>query len=384
MRYVVTILGLLVVVGGLAALKADQIGMLIAFGEEAQAAGPPPEPVGTATSELASLEGVLTAVGSVASARGVAVSTEVPGVVTHIDFESGDEVRAGEVLVRLDTKVERAQLASAVARRELAETTLARTRQLVARGALSSQQLDTDESTLKTASSEVDALRAQIALKTIRAPFSGRLGIRQVNKGQYLSPGTAVAILETDQSLYVDFTLPQQRLADVREGMPIRVTFEGHEGAPIEGTIAAVEPSIDASTRQVRLRGSVPNDADVLRPGMFVNVTVVLGQNAPSVVVPATAVVHASYGDSVFVVADKPADEPGMRQTPDGKTVLVARQKFVRTGPQRGDFVAIEEGLAAGEAVVVAGAFKLRNGAPVVVDNTVLPEMSLDPQVENR
>lgn len=384
MRYVLTLFGLLLVVGGLAAVKGSQIGSLIAFGEEAQAAGPPPEPVGTATAERTTLEGVLTAVGSVASAQGVAVSTEVPGVVTDLRFESGARVRAGDVLVRLDTKVERAQLAQAMARKQLAELTVERSRTLVSRGALSTQQQDTDESELKSATAQVDMLRAQIALKTIRAPFDGTLGIRQINLGQYLSPGTAVAELETDKSLYVDFTLPQQRATEVKEGMPIRVTVGSRSGPPLMGVIAAIEPAVDASTRQIRLRGSVPDPSDFLRPGMFVEVSVLLGEGAPTVIVPITAVVFASYGDSVFIVEDKAAEAPGMRETPDGKPVRTARQQFVKTGTQRGDFVEITAGVDEGTEVVIAGAFKLRNGAPIVVDNRVLPSPSLNPEVQNR
>jgi len=383
-RYVVTLLGLLALVGGLVAVKAAQIGSLIAFGAEAEAAGPPPEAVGTAIATRTALEGVLSAVGSVASAQGVAVSTEVPGVVTEVRFESGDRVDAGDVLVRLDTKVERAQLAQAQARLQLAQVTVERSRALVTRGALSAQQQDADETELKAAHAQVEMLRAQIALKTIRAPFRGTLGIRRVNLGQYLSPGTAVAELETDKTLYVDFTVPQQRAEEVRAGMPIRVEVNGPDRPPLEGTISAVEPVVDASTRQIRLRGSVPDPSDVLRPGMFVQVRVVLGAQEPTVVVPASAVVHAPYGDSVFVIVDKAADEPGMRATPDGKPVRTARQHFVKTGTERGDFVAITAGLEEGAEVVVAGAFKLRNGVPVVVDNAVLPPSSMDPELENR
>lgn len=383
-RYFFTVVALLLVIGGLVAIKGSQLASLMAFGEQAQAAGIPPEPVGTAIATKAPLEGILTAVGSVTSAQRVAVSTEVPGVVTEVRFESGAKVTAGDVLVRLDTKVERAQLSQALASRQLAEVTAQRSRTLFARGALSTQQQDTDDSQLKSASAQVEMLRAQIALKTIRAPFSGTLGIRQVNLGQYLSPGTSVAELETETSRFVDFSLPQQRASEIREGMPLRVRLSDASGSILEGTIAVIEAAVDASTRQLQLRGSVPDPAGTLRPGMFVEVEVVLAAGEPTVVVPTTAVVHASYGNSVFVVGDRDPDEPGMRTTPDGKTVRTARQHFVKTGSQRGDFTAILAGIEDGAEVVVAGAFKLRNGAPIVVDNSVLPTPSMTPDVVNR
>jgi len=384
MRYLAVIFGLLVLVGALVAIKVSQIGSIMAYGEQAQAAGPPPEPVATAEAKLASLGGVITAVGSVASSRGVAVSTEVPGVVTQVRFESGQAVKAGEVLVRLDTSVERAQLASAEARRDLALVTVERTRELVTLSALSAQQRDADESELKGAVAQVDQLRAQIARKTIRAPFRGRIGIRAVNLGQYLGPGTPVAVLETQDTLYVDFSLPQQRVGEVREGMPIRVQVEGQPDHPLTGTVVAIEPAVDSSTRQVRVRGHVPQPEGLLRSGMFVTVSLLLGEGTPTVIVPLTAIVHASYGDSVFVVADKDAEEPGMRNTPSGASVRTARQHFVKLGAEQGDFVSILAGVEAGAEVVVAGAFKLRNGGPIVVDNSVLPEASQTPNLPNR
>lgn len=372
-RYIATALGLVLVIGVLAGVKISQISKLIAFGEQAQASGPPPEAVGTAVAQISPVQSTLTTVGTVMSAQGVTVSTEVPGVVVKLGFQSGEQVKAGDVLVRLDTKVEKAQLAAAQARLELAKTNIERTRTLVNSGAVSSQQADDDESSLKAARSDVDALRAQIALKTIRAPFSGRLGIRQVNLGQYLSPGDPVAILETEESLFVDFTLPQQQLGTVSVGVPVAIDFDAHAGKPIEGRIDAIEPVIDATTRQLSIRASVSNADEQLRKGMFVNVSVIVGEQKPSVMVPATAIVYASYGDSVFIV------EPS-----DDSEIKTVRQSFVRLGAELGDYVVIEEGLESGQEVVVAGAFKLRNGVKVKVDNTVLPNPSITPDVENR
>jgi membrane fusion protein (multidrug efflux system) len=385
-RYLVVIVGLLLLVGGLVLVKFSQISSLMAMGEEMQQAGPPPESVATALAESQAWEGTISAVGSVAAVKGVALSNDAPGVVTRINFESGSVVKQGQVLVELDTGVERAQLATARTRRDLAEVTVNRSRSLVAKNVLAQAELDNDEAALKTAAAEIAGIQAQIARKTVRAPFSGRLGIREINVGQYLAPGTTLTVLESTGGVFVDFSLPQQHLETVRPGMPVRMTLEGARKLSREGVITAVEPRLDAATRALQLRASVSSegDDDELRPGMFVNVSVVLPERGTVVVVPATAIVHASYGDSLFVIEDKKPGSPGMSKTPAGKPVKIARQQFVRLGESRGDFVSILEGVKAGQQVVTAGAFKLRNGSPVVVDNSLKMEPKLDPRPENR
>lgn len=384
MRYILTILGVLAVIGGLVAIKASQIGSLIGMGAEMEKAGPPPEPVGSHKAEQQSWETSFDAIGSVASAKGVAIATEVPGTVLKIHFESGDVVKAGQVLLTLDATVEQAQLAAALVRKDLAATNVKRTRALATAGVVAAATLDNDESQLKSSSADIVTLQAQIAKKTIRAPFAGKLGMRSVNLGQFLNPGTPVTTLESVDSVYVDFTLPQQRLADVRGGMPVRMRVESLDGPPLEGTIAAIDPSIDQSTRSIKLRAAVPNQADKLRPGMFVDVEVVMPEKKSFIIVPITSLVRAPYGDSVFVVEDKKADAPGTRETADGKTVKVARQQFVRTGPQRGDYVALLDGIEAGQEIVTTGAFKLRNGAPIYITDVAIAQPSLTPQPENR
>jgi membrane fusion protein (multidrug efflux system) len=388
MRYFVTIGLVLVLLGLLGGVKAAQIGALIASGKQAERAGPPPEIVGTAVAREDTWERTLTTVGSVASRRGVTVTNEAAGVVTAIHFDSGGKAKAGAVLVELDTKVEGSELAAATARKELAATTFGRTRALASKGAVSKAQLDADRTQLETAEKEVASLRAQIAKKTVRAPFAGRLGIRAVDLGQYLAPGTPITALESDKALVVDFTTPQERLGDLAIGMPVRVALAAEGGASREGAIEAIAPAIDVATRTVKVRASVEQESghqdDALRPGMFVNVTVVLAGTERVVIVPATAVMHASYGDSVFVVGDKPADAPGMRETPDGQPVKVVRQKLVKTGETRGDYVAIAGGIEPGAEIVTAGAFKLRNGAPVVVNNANKPEPEIAPHPPNR
>ncbi len=372
MRYLVPLVVLVAIVAGLGTAKFKQIQTLLHAKEVGEKMGPPPEVVGTAVAGEAAWEGTLAAIGSVAAVRGVAVSNESPGVVSAIHFESGQVVRAGQVLVELDTSVERAQLASAEARKDLAAISQTRSQALVAREAASKAQLDSDVAQLKSSGADFSALKAQIERKTVRAPFAGRLGIRTVNLGQYLQPGTAVTVLESLGAVYVDFSLPQQYLGDVKVGTPLRVHLDDNGGVTLDGTVGAVDPTIDSMTRAIKLRASVLNKRELLHPGMFVNVEVVRGEKRRVVTAPLTAVVHASYGDSVFVVEDR-KDGPGK----------VARQQFVRVGVARGDFVAILDGVKAGQELVSVGAFKLRNGGSIVINNAIKATPSLAPHVEN-
>jgi len=376
LRGVWVALGLVAIVGTLGAIKAKQIGTLIGFGEQMKKSGPPPEVVSTARAESQVWEGTLSAVASVVSAKGVALSNDAPGIVSRLHFESGASVKRGQVLVELDTKVERAQLASLRARRELAETSLGRSQALVAQGVVAQSELDNSQASFKSLTADVAALDAQIARKIIRAPFDGKLGLREVNLGQYLGPGTRVTVLESAESVYVDFSLPQRNLSALTLGMPVRA-FEEEGGKAIgEGAISAIDPALDATTRNVKLRASFDNPGERWRPGMFVRVEVVLPEKKPVTVVPLTAVVHASYGDSLFVTEEAAG--------PDGKPRKIARQKFIKLGSARGDFVTVVEGVTAGEEVVSAGAFKLRNGLPIRVDDKVKLEAELAPRPENR
>jgi membrane fusion protein (multidrug efflux system) len=384
MRYVVAILAVLLVLGILGGLKGAQIASLVGFGKKAAQAGPPPETVATGFSRDAEWESTLSDVGSVAARKGVTVSSEASGILTRLHFESGERVKQGDAIAELDTNVERSQLASVLARRELAETTIRRTQSLVASGSIPEAQLDTDRAQLQTADKDADALRAQIGHKIVRAPFGGRLGIRRVNLGQFLPAGTPITILETVESVFVDFTTPQERLPSLKIGTPVRIALARDGSAARTGAIEAIEPAVDQTTRTVRVRATIPNEDEVMRTGMFVRVTVVLPTREHVVIVPTTTIVHAAYGDSVYVVEDKPPNAPGMRTTPDGKPVRVARQQFVKTGETRGDFIVVEEGVKAGQELVVAGTFKLRNGAPVVVNNEVQPKPELSPHPQNR
>ncbi len=376
MRYVIVIVGLIALIGGLAAIKGAQIGQLIGMGEQMKKAGPPPEVVATVVAQKQTWEDTLSAVASVVSAKGVAVSNDAPGLVSRLHFDSGDTVKQGQLLVELDTSVERAQLASLRAKRELATIQVNRSKALATSGAAPQAQVDVDESTLKSLSADFNALSAQIGRKTIRAPFSGKLGIRQVNVGQYLAPGTTVTVLESAESTFIDFSLPQRELPRLQVGMPVRALHSDSGDVFAEGEITAIDPAVDPMTRNIKVRASLVKGADQLRPGMFVRAEVVLPQHTDVVAVPQTAIVHASYGDSVFVGEDKPG--------PDGKPRKVAQQHFVKVGATRGDFVSIVDGLKADQEVVTAGAFKLRNGIPLKINNEGGPQPSLNPRPENR
>ncbi len=383
-RYLLPIFGLIALVGGLVTVKFSQISSLMAFGKEFQKNGPPPEVVSTTPAQTQVWEGTLTAVGSITAAKGVTISNDAPGVVNRISFDSGAVVRQGQVLVELDSSVERAQLASAQARRDLAQLTLGRTKALANSNSIPLSQVDTDEAQLKTSLTDYTALQAQIDRKIVRAPFAGRLGIRLVNIGQYLSPGTPLAILESTDSVYVDFSLPQQSLPDIKVGLPVRITLEAAKDATYEGVIAAVEPQVDATTRTIKVRASVPNKQEKLRPGMFATVAIVLPPRAPSVIIPVTAIVHASFGDSIFVVEEKKDDAGAPVNGADGKPAKAARQQFVKVGESRGDFVSIVDGVTAGQDIVTSGGFKLRNGAGVVVNNDVKLNPDVAPHPVNR
>lgn len=373
LKVVAPIVAVLIAVGGLAAVKVNQIGTLIKAGEAAKKAGPPPETVSTTTAQKDQWAATLAAVGSVEAGKGVAISNDSPGIVTRLHFESGDQVRAGQVLVELDTSVERAQLASAEARLGLATTTLNRTRALIKEGVGTGAELDSAEASVKSATAEVSALRAQIARKIVRAPFSGKLGIRNINIGQYLSPGTSISTLQSAEEDYVDFTLPQQSLEKLRVGLPVHISARA-EDLDLDGVVAAVNPTVDPMTRSVTLRASVRDPDKRLRPGMFVNVSVELDDKQQVVIIPVTSVVYAPYGDSIFLVEGEP----------NGPAPKVARQQFVKLGETRGDFVEVEKGLTGGELLVSAGAFKLRNGAHVTVNNKVGLAPKLNPSPANR
>ena len=369
-RILFAILGLVIVIAALAAVKTLQIRAMI---EQGKKAAFPPETVTTAVARTESWETSLSAIGSLTSVQGVTVGAEVSGKVVEIAFEAGAKASPGDLLSRQDTSVEEAQLPGAEAQVKLTQSVLARDVELLKEKIISQADYDAAVAGHQQTVAQVNTLRATIARKSIRAPFGGRLGIRQANLGQILREGDPIVTLQSLDPIYVNFSLPQQQLAQLRPGLPVRVTCDALPGSTIAGRITAVNPLVDAETRNIQVQATVANPEEKLLPGMFVNASVGLPARQKVLVLPATAVLYAPYGDSVFVVADD-------NVVKGGKTL---RQRFVRLGEKRGDFVAVTSGLKQGEAVVSTGVFKLRNGQEVVVDNRLAPTFRDRPRPEN-
>lgn len=300
------------------------------------------------------------------------VTAELTGKVVHIAFESGTMVQAGDLLVQQDISSEKAQLRGAEAVRDLAKVNLERLSKLLTDEAISQSQYDDAAAKFKEDAAQVDNIQAIIAKKTIRAPFAGRLGIRLVNLGQTLNEGEEIVSLQSLEPIFVNFLLPQQQLPQIQRGLRVQVTTDALPGQIIEGEVTAINPQVDSSTRNLRVQATVANSQERLRPGMFVKVAVLLPVQEKVLAIPATALLYAPYGDSVFVVEEKKSEK-------DGQSGKIVRQQFVRLGEKRGDFVSVVSGLKEGETVVSTGAFKLRNGQAVVVDNTLAPEFKLIP-----
>lgn len=376
MRYLLSIVGLLLVIAVLGATKYSQISQLMSFGEQMKAAGPPPETVATRIVEKQRWNDTIQGIASVVASQGVTLSNDAPGVVVRIHFESGDSIKAGATLVELNSSVERAQLASLRAKLKLAETALSRSRKLVETGAIASAQLESDDANYQALLADERALAAQIERKVVKAPFGGKLGIRMVNLGQYLAPGTAITVLESAKAVYADFTLSQIHLNSLEVGMPVRAFDDASAGLALEGRVSAIDPRVDSATRNVKVRATLDDPERKLQPGMFLRIRVEQPASHEVAAVPASAIVHAPYGDSVFRV------EANAQQT-DSKPGKVVKQQFVKLGDARGDYVAVLDGVSFGQEIVTAGAFKLRNGIPVVVNNTVQLDPQLDPRPMN-
>ena len=371
-RIIYTIVGLLVVIGILAGIKALQIDKMIVHGEQYV---PPPQPVNTAVVQGESWQSLLTSVGSLEAVQGVMVTAELSGKVVHIAFEPGTMVQAGDLLVQQDTSSEKAQLRGAQASLDLAKVNLERFSKLLTDGAIAQSQYDDAAAKFKENAAQVDNIRAIIAKKTIRAPFAGRLGIRLVNLGQTLNEGDEIVSLQSLDPIFANFSLPQQQLSQIQLGLRVQVTTDALPGQIIEGEVTAINPQVSSSTRNIKIQATVANSQEHLRPGMFVKVAVVLPVEEKVLAIPATAILYAPYGDSVFVVEEKKSEK-------DDQVGRIVRQQFVRLGDHRGDFVSVVSGLKEGETVVSTGAFKLRNGQAVVVDNAVAPEFKLTPKPE--
>lgn len=370
-RMLLTLMIAAAAVGALGVVKVLQIQAAIAQAASFQM---PPEAVTTIVARHAEWPSTLVAIGTVVAARGVTVSADLPGIVDAITFDSGRSVRAGEVLVRLDSRQERAQLAAAVAQRDLARLNLERTRDLVAQRIVAEAEHDRVRAEHEQAEARVGEIQATIARKQIRAPFPGILGIRQVNLGQYLNAGEAIVQLESLRPIHVDFSLPQQQVAGLHMGGEVQVTLEGAR-EPYLGRLSAIDAVVDPETRNVRVRATLDNPEGRLRPGMFVQAQLPVGETRRVVALPASAVSYAPYGDSVFVIGDMDGR--------DGQKYRGARQQFVKLGGARGDQVAVLEGVEPGQEVATSGVFKLRSGAAIQVNNATRPSNDPAPNPED-
>src|SRR5262245_46798013 len=371
-RMIVMLAATMTIVAALGFVKFKQIQTAIAQGAAFQ---PPPEAVTTIVSSQENWPSTLSAIGTVAAVRGVTVSADLPGVVDRIAFTSGQPVREGEVLAILDTRQERAQLAAAEAQRDLARINFERLDGLLKERVISRAEFDRATAEQRQAEARVGEIGATIDRKTIRAPFSGVLGIRHVNLGQYLAGGDALVTLQSLDPIYVNFGVPQQAMAHVRAGRSVRVTIADLGDVEFTGPITAIDSVVDESTRNVQVQATLANPAAKLRPGMFVQAEVAVGTTGAVIALPASAISYAPYGDSVFVVTDV--------KDQSGRTYRGVRQQFVKLGAARGDQIAVVSGLKPGEEVVTSGVFKLRNGSAVLVNNRVKPANNPSPKPEN-
>src|SRR5262245_29024969 len=334
----------------------------------------PPEAVTTVVAKTMDWPATLSAIGSVAAVHGVVISADLPGVVEKISFESGRTVRQGDLLVQLDVRQETAQLAAAQAQSELAKRTVERMTGLRQSGVAPQADWDKADADQKSAEAKIGEIKATIARKTIRAPFSGILGIRQVNLGQYLDAGAPIVPLQSLDPIYVNFSVPQQDAARLKDGIEVKVKAE-NAGMEATGKLTATDSLIDQATRNVQVQATFSNKNGKLRPGMYVTASVNLGSAATIIPLPASAINYAPYGDSVYVIEDM--------KNPKGQTYKGVRQQFVKLGPGRGDQIAVLDGLKPGEEVVTSGVFKLRQGASVQVNNKTVPSNSPAPKPED-
>jgi membrane fusion protein (multidrug efflux system) len=364
----VVVIAFLAVIGG---FKFFQIKAAIAQGSSYQ---PPPEAVTTVVARPEVWSSTFSAIGTVEAVHGVMVSADLPGLVSEIDFDSGRAVNKGDVLIRLDTKQEMAQLRAAESQRDLAKLALDRQKGLLKTGISAQATYDQAAAEFNQAEAHVGEIGATIARKTIRAPFAGVLGIREVNLGQYLAGGAPIVSLQSVRPVYVNFTVPQQEIGWVLVGSPVSVTPNAL-GQPEVGKIAAFDSVIDEATRNVRVQATFDNRSGKLSPGMFVEAQLAHGSKTTAITLPASAISYAPFGDSVFIVEDV--------KGPNGKSYRGVRQQFVKLGGTRGDQVAVLTGLKPGEEVVTSGVFKLRPGAAVTVNNAVQPGNSAAPKPED-
>lgn len=372
-RMILMVVVMAIVIAGLGFVKFRQFQ---AMAGEFAAMQPPPDAVTTIVAAREEWPATLNAIGTVAAVQGVTVSADLPGVVDRIAFDSGKTVQKGDILVQLNTRQEQAQLAGAESQLQLARVNFERMQGLVKQDAVSRAEYDAAAAEHQQAEARLGEIRATIERKTIRAPFSGLLGIRQVNLGQYLTGGDPVVPLQSVDPVYVNFGVPQQEASQMHTGRSVRITVGELGDNEFTGRVSAVDSVVDQTTRNVQVQATLANPGGKLRPGMFVQAQVTLGAGSQVVALPASAVNYAPYGDSVFVVGDM--------KNPKGQTYRGVRQQVVKLGPARGDQIAVLSGINPGEEIVSSGVFKLRNGAPVQVNNTVQPGNSRSPRPEDK
>jgi membrane fusion protein, multidrug efflux system len=336
---------------------------------------PPPEAITSVVAKRVDWPSTTSVIGTAVAVHGVTVSADLPGKIDKIAFESGSAVHEGDVLVELDTRQERAQLADAEAQRDLAKINYTRRQGLVNEGVISRQDYDQAAAEQKSAEAKVGELRATIERKTIRAPFTGILGIRQANLGQYLAAGDPIVPLQSLNPIYVNFGIPQQTASHIRDRQQLRITLRDSGAAPFLGRVSAINSVVDEATRNVQVQATVPNPGGKLRPGMFVEVEVGVGADQNVIALPASAISYAPFGDSVWIISEL--------KDPEGKTYRGVKQQFVKVEGSRGDQVGIVSGLQGGEEVVTSGVFKLRPGAAVQVNNSIQPANSPSPKPED-
>jgi len=371
-RMILMLAMMVTLVGGLGFVKFRQIKTAVAHGASFQ---PPPEAVTTIVAKREKWPATLNVIGTTAAVQGVTVSADLPGTVARIAFDSGRAVKAGEILVELDTRQERAQLAALEAQRDLARINFGRIQQLVNEGVIARTEYDNAVAQQKATEAQVGEIRATIARKTIRAPFSGILGIRQVNLGQYLPAGQAIVPLQSLNPIYVNFGVPQQTALEARVGRTLHVSSNDVGGLKFAGRVTALDSVVNEATRNVQVQATLANPGGKLHPGMFVQVEIRTGADLSVIALPITAINYAPYGDSVYVVSDM--------KDPSGKTYRGVRQQLVKLEGSRGDQVAVVSGVNPGDEVVSSGVFKLRNGAAVQVNNKVQPGNNPAPKPED-
>jgi membrane fusion protein, multidrug efflux system len=370
-RMVIMLIAVAIVFGGIFGFQAFKAAMIKKFMSSMSA---PPQTVSATKAEYGKWQPLIDAVGSLRAVKGADLSLEVSGVVDSISFNSGDDVKQGDLLLKLRAADDTAKLESLQATAELSQLTYERDLKQFKIQAVSQATLDTDAANLKNAKAQVAQQQAILDKKFLRAPFAGHLGIRAVDLGQYLGAGTTIVTLQALDPIFVDFFVPQQSVDQIRIGQAVTAKVDAFRDQSFPGEISAINPKVDASSRNVQIRATLKNPDHKLLPGMYATVDIATGAPQNYITLPQTSITYNPYGDTVYVVDDN-------NKQPDGKPQLIARQTFVTTGATRGDQVAVLKGVKAGDMIVTAGQIKLHNGSPILIDNSITPTADASPAV---